>query len=86
MPSEQYAIFSIRFERGHAMSEEQLRALVTAHAFSVANITYRLREDGDQFEYRMVLRTLDTSNLRNLSTELSSLAAVKAFQITPTGD
>jgi putative Mg2+ transporter-C (MgtC) family protein len=86
MPTEQYAIFSIRFERGHAMSEEQLRALVAAHAFSVANITYRLREDGDQFEYRMVLRTLDTRNLRELSTELNALTAVKAFQITPTGD
>jgi putative Mg2+ transporter-C (MgtC) family protein len=86
MPTEQYAIFSIRFERGRAMSEDELRALVATHAFSVANVTYRLREDGDQFEYRMVLRTLDTRNLRELSAELSALATVKAFQITPTGD
>jgi putative Mg2+ transporter-C (MgtC) family protein len=86
MPTEQYAIFSVRFERGHAMNEDELRSLVSAHGFSIANITYRLREDGDQFEYRMVLRTLDTRNLRELSTELNALAAVKAFQITPTGD
>jgi putative Mg2+ transporter-C (MgtC) family protein len=86
MPTEQYAIFSVRFERGHAMNEDALRSLIAAHGFSIANITYRLREDGNQFEYRMVLRTLDTRNLRKLSTELSTLAAVKAFQITPTGD
>jgi len=86
MPTEQYAIFSVRFERGHAMNEDELRSLVSARGFSIANITYRLREDGDQFEYRMVLRTLDTRNLRDLSTELNALAAVKAFQITPTGD
>ena len=86
MPTEQYAIFSVRFEHGHAMDEDELRSLVGAHGFSIANITYRLREDGNQFEYRMVLRTLDTRNLRELSTELSTLTAVKAFQITPTGD
>jgi putative Mg2+ transporter-C (MgtC) family protein len=86
MPTEQYSIFSVRFEHGHAMDEDELRALVSAHGFSIANITYRLREDGHQFEYRMVLRTLDTRNLRDLSSELNALAAVKAFQITPTGD
>ncbi len=86
MPAEQYAIFSVRFERGQAMSEDELRALVTAHGFSIANITYRLRETGNQFEYRMVVRTLQTRNLRELSTALSELKSVKAFQIAPTGD
>ncbi len=86
MPAEQYAIFSVRFERGLTMSEDDLRALVAARGFSVANITYRLREDGDQFEYRMVLRTLESRNLRDLSAELNASATVKAFQITPTGD
>ncbi|MPZ45722.1 MAG: MgtC/SapB family protein [Betaproteobacteria bacterium] len=86
MPTEQYAIFSVRFEHGHAMNEDELRSLITGHGFSIANITYRLREEGDQFEYRMVVRTLDTGNLRELSTALSALEAVKAFQITPTGD
>ncbi|MCC7083265.1 MAG: MgtC/SapB family protein [Burkholderiales bacterium] len=86
MPAEQYAIFSVRFERGLTMSEDDLRALVAARGVSVANITDRLREDGDQFEYRMVLRTLESRNLRDLSAELNASATVKAFQITPTGD
>jgi putative Mg2+ transporter-C (MgtC) family protein len=86
MPAEQYAIFSVRFDHGHAMNEDELRALITGHGFSIANITYRLRQDGDQFEYRMVVRTLQARNLRELAADLNALESVKAFQITPTGD
>jgi putative Mg2+ transporter-C (MgtC) family protein len=86
MPTEQYAVFSVRFENGHTMDEDGLRALVAAHGISIANLNYRLREEGKQFEYRMVLRTLDNRNLRALSTELSALDSVKAFQITPSND
>jgi putative Mg2+ transporter-C (MgtC) family protein len=86
MPTEQYAVFSVRFENGLAMDEDALRALVAAHGISIANLNYRLREEGKQFEYRMVLRTLDNKNLRALSTELSALDSVKAFQITPSND
>ena len=83
---QEYAAFSVRFENGHTVDEDGLRAMVAAHGISIANLNYRLREEGKQFEYRMVLRTLDSRNLRALSTELSALDSVRAFQITPTND
>ena len=86
MRTEQYAIFSVRVQRGHEMGEDELRKLVDDHDFSVARVTYRLRDQGEHFEYRMVLRTLDTRNLRALAATLSNMEAVKGFQITPTGD
>ncbi len=86
MRTEQYAIFSVRLNRGHDMGEDELRRLVTQHGFSVAHVTYRLRDGGENFEYRMALRTLDTRNLRALANALSSIEAVKGFQITPTND
>ena len=86
MRTEQYAIFSVRLNRGHDMGEDELRRLVTQHGFSVAHVTYRLRDEGENFEYRMALRTLDTRNLRALANALSSIEAVKGFQITPTND
>ena len=86
MRTEQYASFSVRLNRGHDMGEDELRRLVTQHGFSVAHVTYRLRDGGENFEYRMALRTLDTRNLRALANALSSIEAVKGFQITPTND
>ncbi|MBX3662196.1 MAG: MgtC/SapB family protein [Burkholderiales bacterium] len=86
MRTEQYAIFSVRVQRSHDMGEDELRKLVAKHDFSVAHVTYRLRDQGENFEYRMVLRTLDTRNLRALAATLSSMEAVKGFQITPTSD
>lgn len=86
MRTEQYAIFSARLNRGHEMGEDELRKLVAQHGFSVAHVTYRLRDGGENFEYRMALRTLDTRNLRALANALSSIEAVKGFQITPTND
>ncbi len=86
MRTEQYAIFSVRLNRGHDMGEDELRKLVTQHGFSVAHVTYRLRDEGENFEYRMALRTLDTRNLRALANALASIEAVKGFQITPTND
>lgn len=86
MRTEQYAIFSVRLNRGNDMGENELRKLVTQHGFSVAHVTYRLRDEGENFEYRMALRTLDTRNLRALANALASIEAVKGFQITPTND
>ena len=86
MRTEQYAIFSVRLNRGHEMGEDELRKLVAKHGFSVAHVTYRLRDEGENFEYRMALRTLDTRNLRALANALAGIEAVKGFQITPTND
>jgi putative Mg2+ transporter-C (MgtC) family protein len=85
MPAEFYASFGVRFRRGNAMPEEELRRLVADHGFSIANLDYRLRDDGAQFEYRMILRALNAGNARALSDSLNKMESVVGFHITPTG-
>lgn len=86
MQTELYARFSICFQQGDAMPEDELRAMVAAHGFSVAHVTYRLRDEGRQFEYHMILRTLDGNNTRRLSDTLQGLKSVRGFEITPASD
>jgi len=83
---ELYASFSVRFQKDKAMTEDELRALVARHGFTVFHITYRLRGEGEQFEYSMTLRTLDARNTRALSDTLQTLEFIKGFQITPASD
>jgi putative Mg2+ transporter-C (MgtC) family protein len=85
MPTEFYAHFRIRFRREHAMPEKALRALVNEHGFTVANLNYVLTQDGERFEYRMVLRTLDQSNTPRLAARLGQEESVVEFRIAPTG-
>ena len=54
--------------------------------FSVANLTYRLIDAGQRFEYRMTLRTHDAANAGALSEELKRLDTVSEFRISPAGD
>lgn len=81
-----YAKFNVRFEKGKAMPEAELRTLVARHGFSVANVNYQLRDEGEEFEYRMVLRALDAHSARTLSDTLQTLNSIKGFQITPVSD
>jgi len=86
MPTQSYAQFTLRFARDDAMAESELRALVTELGFTIANLNYRLSDDGRHFEYRMMIRTLSTENLRRLSEALMRKSSVIEFRISPTGD
>ena len=86
MPSENYAIFMVRFSRDAVIPESGPRALVESTGFSMHNLSYRLHGDVGQFEYRMVLRTLDAANARALSDKLRLDPSVLEFRIAPTGD
>jgi putative Mg2+ transporter-C (MgtC) family protein len=86
LPSHSYAHYYIRFDRYDAMSEDQVRALLARHGFTVANMSYRVTEDGDCFEYRMILQTSDERNTSVLADYLRQLTQVRTFQISPTGD
>jgi putative Mg2+ transporter-C (MgtC) family protein len=85
IPTHIYAQLNVRFDREQAMLEAELRQLLTEHGFSVANLSYRL-EDGDAFEYRMMLRTRKAGQLAVLSRSLGGLKAVQQFRLSPTGD
>ena len=86
LPSETYALFMVRFSRDAVIPESGLRALVESNGFSLHNLSYRLHGDVGQFEYRMVLRTLDAANARALSDKLRLDPSVLEFRIAPTGD
>ena len=86
LPTESYALFTVRFAREAVMDEAALRHLITEHHLDLHNLSYRLRGDVGQFEYRMVLRTLNPENLRKLSNTLSSRQGVLEYRIAPASE
>jgi putative Mg2+ transporter-C (MgtC) family protein len=76
----------VRFARDAVMPEPRLRELVAGYNFSVANLNYRLLVDGEQFEYRMVMRTLRAENLRRLAEALNADPGVIEYRLSPTSD
>ena len=66
--------------------EDELRALIGSHGFSIANLSHRFAEDGNVFEYRMVIRSRERRNAEKLSQHLRTLPNVKEFRIAPMGD
>jgi putative Mg2+ transporter-C (MgtC) family protein len=86
MPTQFYAHHAVRFPRDATMDEEALRALLAGVGFSIANMSYRLTADGRIFEYSMVIRTSDTTNLKTLADRLRAQPSVIEFRISPTGD
>ncbi|MDP1536408.1 MAG: MgtC/SapB family protein [Burkholderiales bacterium] len=85
MPTEFYAHFRIKFRRADAMPESDLRKLIAEHGFSIANLNYVLTNEGERFEYRMVLRTLQPANAPALADRLGKEPSVMEFRISPTG-
>ena len=86
LPTESYAVFTVRFMRDAVMSEPALRQLVSKHGMDTHGLSYRLRGDVGQFEYRMVLRTLDPTNLRKLSDTLNATHGVLEYRIAPASE
>jgi putative Mg2+ transporter-C (MgtC) family protein len=86
MPSQIYANNTIVFGRDNYMSETEIRELHEKKGFSVANISYRLMEKGEQLEYRMTVRTMDSGNIEKLSKTLMGLTSIVEFNISMAGD
>lgn len=86
LPSHYYAHHFVRFDRSNIMPERELKAFLKANEFTVANMSYRVSDDGAVFEYRMVIRTVNPENLSNLAVAWSQHGSVRSFRISPTGD
>src|SRR4030095_853477 len=86
LPSEFYAHHMLRFARDRVMGEAEVQKMIRAHGFTVANLSSRLTEGGQQFEYRMTIKSRDRKNAEKLSKHLRSLPEVVEFRIAPTGD
>ena len=86
MPAQFYAQFLVRFAREATMPEAELRKLVSAHGFSIANLNFRMNAEDGFFEYRMVIRSTNAAHAGRLSESLSRLDTVREFRLSPTGD
>ncbi len=86
MPSHYYARLNVRFKRQETPAEPELRDLIVRQNFSVANLSYRLEQEGKYFEYQMTVRSQNTDNYRKLAETLTAMEKVLEFEITPTGD
>jgi putative Mg2+ transporter-C (MgtC) family protein len=86
MPTLYYARLNVRFKRQETPTESELRDLIQHQDFSVANLSYRLEEEGKYFAYQMTVRTQRRDNFRKLAQMLATTDKVLEFEITPTGD
>jgi putative Mg2+ transporter-C (MgtC) family protein len=86
MPSQAYYHFDVRFARSAPLTEREVRELVEAHGFSIANFSYRLEGEGRIRRHSMVIRSADRAGAGRLSVTLEGMEAVVEFRIAPTGD
>jgi putative Mg2+ transporter-C (MgtC) family protein len=63
-----------------------MRKMIGDHGFSIANLSSRLTEAGQHFEYRMTIKSRDRGAAETLSQHLRRLPEVIEFRIAPTGD
>jgi len=83
LPSQQYVHLHILFDRDKIMAENDLRAFMAQHGYSVASISYNLTRAGLYFEYRMVIRTTVRSSLAGVAESLRANPVVREFMISP---
>jgi putative Mg2+ transporter-C (MgtC) family protein len=86
LPTESYASFVVRFRRDAAVSEADVRELLTGQGFSLYNMSYRMHGQVDVLEYRTVIRTMQPANLSKLAGTLSADARVLEYRIAPTSE
>ena len=56
-----------RSTRDRVMGESQLHKMIGDHGFTIANLSSRLSEGGQQFEYRMTIKSRDAGCALRLS-------------------
>jgi len=86
LPSHAYAHHSLRFNRDDVMPEAEVREFLKQHGFTIANMSYRITDDGLSFEYKMIIRAISAGNTAKLVDALCQMPKVRTFKISPTGD
>jgi putative Mg2+ transporter-C (MgtC) family protein len=82
MPTRYFARGIVRTQRAKMLPEAELRDLLQRHHFSIATMSYQLRDQGDVFEYQLLIRTIDRKHLRSLCNALLETSNVVEFQLT----
>ena len=86
VPGEFFAHLQIRCAKEGGMSEDEVRAFLQEHGFSVANMSYAGNSQASCMDYRMVIKARGDKQARGLAAALARSARVQEFQMTPTGD
>ena len=86
LPSHSYAQHVLCFARSDVMPEAEVKKLLKDHHFRVVNLSYRTGDNGETFEYRMVIRTTHEQNFSALAASLLHLPRVRSFRISPAGN
>jgi len=86
VPGQYYAHLEVRFSRDKAMPEDGFRRFIKEQGFSIANLSYRYSADASFIEYRMVVRTSRTDDVKRLAEALSRMESVVEFRMFPAGD
>jgi putative Mg2+ transporter-C (MgtC) family protein len=86
LPAHRYATVRLHFERGKAMPEAEVRALLARHGCSGSALSWRLADEGRLLEYRLTARTTDRHNFSRLALAFEALPVVREFTLSPTGE
>ena len=86
MPAQSYAQHVMHFAREDVMPEEEIRDLLKRHHFRIVSLSYRTTDDGQIFEYRMVIRTTNARHFAALAAALLQQPRVRSFRISPSGN
>jgi putative Mg2+ transporter-C (MgtC) family protein len=86
VPTQSYFNFDVKYEKEGTLSEEDMRALIKRHDFSIANFTYRLEAEGRVLRHSMTLQTTNRTAAKRLATTLKDNPTVLEFKLSPTGD
>jgi hypothetical protein len=74
----------VRFIRSkHHVDEDALRQLIADHNIRAFESSYRLDNEGKNFEYEMTIRSKSQANFRGLAQSLTEMEDVYEFKIVP---
>lgn len=81
-----YAHVHLRFIRGEALSESELRKILTDHQCEPSGFSYSLTGEGRWFEYQMQIKTHDKDKVRILADQFATMSSICEFSIVPRAD
>ena len=86
LPSQFYAHYWVKFSRDAVLPLSDVRTMVESLGFTVGDLSYRLTDLGQHFEYRMNLRTTEESAIDGLAEQLRARPEILEFRISPAGN
>ena len=76
-----YALATLRFQAGRAPSESELLKMLGEHGVNLDDVSYRLTEGGDIFEYRGNIETRRKSAFHDLAERLKAMPDLVEYEL-----